>query len=312
MENKDFYEVLGVSREAAPEMARLINEAYDTLSDPEKRQQYDSPPQPTGGFFNSANFHLPPDFLNFFQNPWMGQQQRPFKNSDIGLTAKIPVEMLFGNDMFTEIEYKVAVLCEECLGAGYLSAENCSECNGNGVVMQNITQGTYMMSQTFPCPKCSGNGKLITEGCGKCRNTGRTEQDQKLKVNIYEHLKRPVLHPQRGPKDFSADAPAGDLYLVIEPIISNNGFMDDNFNVVMRQQIDALYFATESEIECNGLNNEKHKIQIKENVHQYPISGAGIPLASSRSALIYELSPMIQKITNEELKENIKKYLAGE
>jgi molecular chaperone DnaJ len=252
---KDLYETLGVGRGAAQdeikkayrklarqyhpdanpgdasaeERFKEVQSAYDVLSDPEKRKQYDAfgstngrgpsgPGGPGGGFrFDSEGFDLG-DLGDIFGGLFGGRggaqrEQRGQRGHDLEVEVRLSFEdSLHGVETTIPVELETA--CRECGGSGAkpgTAPRLCPECHGRGVKAES--QGLFALSQ--PCPRCRGNGTVIEDPCPTCRGTGRERRTKRYTVKIPAGVKDGSKIRLRGKGEAGwGGAEAGDLYVV--------------------------------------------------------------------------------------------------
>ena len=213
------------------ERFKEVQGAYDTLSDPEKRKQYDSFGSTNGrgpGGFNwnaSEGF----DFGNlggdlgdilggFFgggsgYGTRSGQEPRGQRGNDV----EVQVNLSF-DDALNGVELKIPVAldvaCHTCGGSGAkpgTAPKVCPQCGGRGVIAES--QGFFALSQ--PCPRCRGNGTIIEEPCPTCHGTGRERRTKRYTVKIPAGAKDGTRIRLKGKGEAGwGGGPAGDLYVV--------------------------------------------------------------------------------------------------
>ncbi len=256
MSNKrDYYEVLGLSKGAAeqeikrayrklakqyhPDMNKdadaedkfkEINEAYEVLSDTQKKATYDQfghagmdgAGAGYGGFSGGGFSDINDIFGSFFGGGFGGQSQRrsngPRKGQDRYMQMRIKfMDAIFGKSETVKID--VEEQCHTCMGSGAFSKDDvqvCTQCNGSGVVLtQQRTPFGVMQSQST-CPQCNGTGKSVKRKCNTCHGKGyehkRVEVDVKIPAGISTGQQLRV--PGKGERG-SNGGPNGDLYIEI-------------------------------------------------------------------------------------------------
>ena len=209
--SSDFYQTLGVSKEAsadeikkayrklarkyhpdrnnspgASDKFKKIGGAYDVLSDPQKRREYDNPPRsPFGNMGFGGGFE---DIFNdLFGGRNRNQQQRPRQrppergsNRGIELILDLKDAVL---GCVKNIQIKRMAMCSSCDGSGSTPKTRevvCDQCNGTG--SQVFQQG--MMTMQTTCRKCQGSGRIRINPCKKCNGSGKTLEDVNVKISI--------------------------------------------------------------------------------------------------------------------------------
>ncbi len=212
---------------AAEERFKEVQQAYDVLSDAEKRKQYDrfgsanGRSGPGGGFnFSTEGFDISDlgDLGDIFSGLFggrggRGQQQRGQRGRDLEVEVNLSFEdSLHGVE--TKIPVELETACRECGGSGAkpgTAPTLCPECKGRGVVSQS--QGLFALSQ--PCPRCRGNGTVIEDPCPKCRGTGRERRTKRYTVKIPAGVKDGSRIRLRGKGEAGyGGAEAGDLFVI--------------------------------------------------------------------------------------------------
>ena len=218
MAKRDYYEVLGVAKnssddelrkafrrkamkdhpdrnpgdKAAEERFKEAKEAYEILTDPQKRAAYDQfghagvdPSAAGGGYRSAAGASFNDIFEDIFGDIFGGAARggsRPYRGADLQYHLELTLEeAVFG----TEVRIRVPTLsaCDECGGSGAregTTPESCPTCGGVGQV--RIQQGIFSIQQT--CPRCHGSGRILADPCPKCRGQGRVEEQKTLVVKV--------------------------------------------------------------------------------------------------------------------------------
>ncbi|ALJ31771.1 Chaperone protein DnaJ [Apilactobacillus kunkeei] len=262
MADKDYYSILGISKDAsqddikhayrrmskkyhpdinkepgAEKKFKEINEAYEVLSDEQKRRNYDqfgSADGPAGGFgggaggfgggaggfsgFGGGGFD--DIFSQFFGGGARGAQRdpnAPVKGRDLQYQMTINFEdAVFGKK--TTIRYDREAKCDTCDGSGAKPGthpETCHQCNGSGYVtsVQNTPLG--QMQTQHPCPTCGGTGKEIKDKCPKCGGSGHMHESHKVEVNIPAGVDDGQQMRLQGQGEAGENGgPYGDLFIV--------------------------------------------------------------------------------------------------
>lgn len=253
MSKRDYYEVLGVSQSAsqdeikkayrkkarefhpdvntaagAEDKFKEVQEAYDVLSDAQKKGQYDRFGHQAntgggGGFEGFGDFDFGDIFSSFFGGNQGGRtaSNAPRKGQDIHKRMKVSFsEAVFGAEK--KIKTEVYEECTTCHGSGAHSKsdiETCSECRGSGHVIRE-TQSIFGRQRTqTTCPKCQGQGKTIKKVCHTCRGDGVVAKEKVVSVKIPKGIdtNNQLRMQGFGHKGVNG-GPSGDLYIVFEVI----------------------------------------------------------------------------------------------
>lgn len=180
------------NREAAEEKIKEINEAYQVLSDSQKRATYDQfgheGISQSAGFNRGFNFEEAFDLGSIFGDIFSGAQRKSRSGgwgetgTDVRYNLSLPLEEAI-KGVTKQIQITTHVSCEECKGFGAKkgsSLKTCTDCNGTGYV--RLQQGFFSVQQS--CPSCRGQGKIIGEPCTVCHGQGRKQKNKTLSVKI--------------------------------------------------------------------------------------------------------------------------------
>ena len=229
-----------------------ISSAYEVLSNPEKRQQYDTygdlNPRQMGGdpfeHMRSAGF----DFSDFFG---AGSRRKSTRGDDIQKPIRIQfMEAINGCTKNISIEYPYQ--CEKCKGNGSKdgnSLEKCQYCNGAGKIGQN--QGFMQIVRT--CPGCNGVGNKIKEKCNECSGTGSKSKIDTMKITIPAGIENETMMRLAGkgmPSQFGAES--GDLYLSIV-VMPHDKFKREGADIYSEEVVDYLDAILGTKINVNTI-----------------------------------------------------------
>mgnify|MGYP000138428339 CR=1 FL=1 len=248
---RDYYEVLGVARSASkteiktafrrlareyhPDVSKHddaegrfkeINEAYEVLSDDDKRSRYDrlghAGVNGNGGFGGAGGVgfggfeEIFEEFFNSFGGA-RGRKRGPRPGGDRRVDVTITFEeSIFGIDK--DVEFDRMEVCDVCAGSGAepgTAPVRCTQCSGTGEVRQ--VQQTFLgpMVQVASCPRCNGRGEMIETPCQNCRGVGRVRKHVTLNVQIPAGVREGLQIQIRGEGDTGdAGAAGGHLYVV--------------------------------------------------------------------------------------------------
>ena len=247
MAKRDYYEVLGIKKNAsndeikksyrrlamkhhpdrntedsdAESKFKEAKEAYEVLSDSDKRAAYDQFGHdgvrggPPGGGFSAEGFG--DIFGDVFGDIFGGgrrSRSQVFRGADLGYELRLDLEKAVSGDSVT-IEVPTQVTCEECTGSGAEKGSEpakCTTCGGAGQV--RMQQGFFAIQQT--CPACKGAGTVITDPCRKCHGRGRISKTKRLSVKVPEGVEDGDRIRLSGEGEAGRNGgPPGDLYVEI-------------------------------------------------------------------------------------------------
>src|SRR3972149_5357946 len=249
MTNRDYYEILGIPRNAstddikaafrklarqyhpdvskeedAEERFKEINEAYGVLSDPQKRARYDQYGRAGLGEMGGMPDYATMDFSDIFEQFFGinmgggGRSRRPRRGRDLQVRLDLKFEeAVFGSEKTIEVTRNET--CGTCHGSGAepgTSPQRCSTCGGRGEVRQ-VRQTIFgSMMQSSQCPTCGGRGEVISSPCRTCRGGGLEHKKVKKIVPIPAGVDNGTQIRLAGEGEPGANGgPTGNLYIVI-------------------------------------------------------------------------------------------------
>ncbi|MEO5691622.1 MAG: molecular chaperone DnaJ [Usitatibacter sp.] len=307
---RDYYEVLGVNRDAAEEDIKKsyrklamkfhpdrnpdnkeseekfkeAKEAYEILCEPEKRKAYDTyghagvHPQMGGGEAGMGGFAEA--FGDIFSDIFGGGQGRGrssvFRGADLRYNLEITLENA-ARGTETKIRIPTMEACETCHGSGAkpgTQPKQCETCHGSGTV--RISQGFFSIQQT--CPTCHGNGKMISDPCATCRGAGRLKKHKTLSVKIPVGVDEGDRIRLSGEGESGVNGgPPGDLYVVIH-LKEHGVFQRDGDDLHCEMPISFSQAALGGEIEIPTLDGSA-KIKVPPETQSgqvFRLRGKGI------------------------------------
>jgi molecular chaperone DnaJ len=335
----DYYELLGVKRDAtdadikkafrslamkyhpdrnqgdkdAESKFREINSAYQVLSDPEKRSQYDrfgktfdDASSGFGGFNSSSIFEdlFGDAFGSMFGGRSGGNPNKPRKGGNISVNKVISFEeSIFGTE--TEISAPQMHTCETCSGSGAAPGgiDTCAACHGSG--MRTVRQGPFTMQTT--CHVCGGIGKLIKDKCGDCSGAGYTQKNKKLNIKIPAGIEDAMAIRATGEGHCGANGGrSGDLIVNVS-VMPHKYYRREENNLILEVPVTFLDAVLGKEIKIPMLDRSEEKVQIKAGTQfgdVITIRGKGAPDVHGRGKgnLIIILQIMLPTHLNEKQK----------
>jgi molecular chaperone DnaJ len=310
---RDFYEVLGVGKDASAEeikksyrkLAREfhpdvnkaadaetkfkeVKEAYDVLSDDGKRSTYDrfghvDPNQGMGGGGGADFGGGFGDIFDMFFGGGGGRRDpnAPQRGNDLQYTMTVEFkEAVFGKE--TEITIPRTETCDTCHGDGAkpgTKPESCSVCKGSG--QQEVVQNTPFgrMVNRRACTNCSGTGRVIKDKCSTCHGAGKVKRQRKINIRIPAGVDDGAQIRMTGEGEGGLrGGPAGDLYIVIR-VKSHEFFEREGDDIYCEVPLTFVQAALGDEIEIPTLT-EKVKLKVPAGTQTgtyFRLKGKGVP-----------------------------------
>ena len=309
MSKRDYYEVLGVARDAndaaikkafkrlamkhhpdrnqnneeAIEKFKEAREAYDILSDAQKRAAYDQYGHAgvdgsAGAGFGGGGANFSDIFGDVFGDIFGGGggRSRSFRGSDLRYNMELGLEDAVAGTT-VQIKIPTLVACKTCDGSGAKKGSSpvtCSTCGGTGQV--RIQQGFFSVQQT--CPHCHGQGKTITDPCGDCHGQGRIEERKTLSVKVPPGVDNGDRIRLSGEGEAGENGgPPGDLYVQIH-VMPHQIFERDGSNLLCQVPISVATAALGGELEVPTLDGRvKLKIPAETQTgRMFRLKGKGV------------------------------------
>jgi len=350
MTELDYYEVLEVSKDCsgaelkksyrklamkyhpdrnpddkeAEEQFKVVNEAYQVLSDEEKRSIYDRYGKAglegrggMGGGFGGGNMD---DFMDIFNSMFGGSgggfgggfgrtRRDPSQKYALDFEIELPLkfhEAIFGCEKKIDIRYKAP--CGDCEGTGAKDAklETCDYCQGQGQVL--MRQGPMQFAQT--CPKCQGQGQSIKEECGSCHGKGYHEEEDTVTVNIPAGVDSGNRLRAQGYGNEAKNGQRGDLYLTFH-VEEDENFIRNGNDIYIEVPVFFTQAILGETISIPALDGEL-ELELKQSTkdkEQFVFDGEGVAdvHGGRKGRLVAQIRMVLPKKINDEQKELLEK-----
>lgn len=281
------------NKEEAEKHFKEVVEAYDVLSNPQKRQQYDmfgtvGGNNADGGFGMGMNME---DIMEHFKRHMSGMSdffgmgggmdmgERDIKKVRVTLSLK----EIYSYGTKT-IKYDIKAPCKHCGGKGYGKNGKlvvCPTCGGQGMVVETMNRGFSMMQRVYPCPHCQGAGHTISNPCPHCKGTGLENVKKALDIQIPYGVMDNSYTIVKGEGNISKEGAAGDL-LIMFRIEADKEFQisaNNPFDIVYRDYVPVLDCITGCERNIEHLDGKKYRYALKpctDNGNVVKLVGKGL------------------------------------
>jgi len=305
----------------AEDKFKVVNEAYQVLSDDEKRSIYDRYGKAglegrggMGGGFGGSNMD---DVMDMFNSMFgggfgggFGQTRRdPSQKYALDFEIELPLkfhEAVFGCEKKIDIRYKTP--CGDCEGTGAKDAklETCDYCQGQGQVL--MRQGPMQFAQT--CPKCHGQGQSIKEVCGSCSGKGYHEEEDTVTVNIPAGVDSGNRLRAQGYGNEAKNGQRGDLYLTFR-VEEDENFIRNGNDIYIEVPVFFTQAILGETISIPALDGEL-ELELKQSTQdkeQFIFNGEGVAdvHGGRKGRLVAQVQMILPKKINEEQKELLEK-----
>ena len=344
-QKRDYYEVLGVAKSASEDELKKayrklakqyhpdvnpgnaeaeakfkeINEAYEVLSDKDKRAKYDQfghagvdPNFGAGGFgggFDMGDIDLGDIFGSFFGGGFGGfggQRQADPTAPKRGASVRASLTIKFAEAMSgceKELNVPRMETCEDCRGTGCApgtTAEVCPDCRGSGQIRIQRGGGSFAFSTTAPCSKCRGTGKIIHQPCASCRGAGQIRRQRRIKVRVPAGIYDGQTISMRGQGSAGPNGgPAGDL-LVNVAVLPDSRFERDGNDLYSKRQVSFTQAALGADLEIETIDG-KVKYTLPPGTQPgtvFRLRGKGAPSVNGRGRGDQYVTVQVQVPTN--------------
>ena len=318
MSKKDYYESLGVSKDSsadeikkayrklakefhpdknpnnaeAEEKFKEVSEAYEILSDTEKRANYDRMGHNQSRYTNTER-----------------QRETPVGNI-VRLLVKLTLEEIYSGQK-NNYKYKRNVACEPCEGFGGTGKHTCTTCNGAGAMYQVFTLWSNMFRQMVPCPTCHTLGSTYDVQCQSCQGSGLKLVDEIIEIDIPAGVEDGMTFIMAGKGQYVRGGMCGDLHIVLTELPHKlYTRVGNDLKMNLKLSYSQLVLGDKVEIETIGGGRIRITVPKHSDVgSNLKITGKGMPIfkTTTRGDLLVNLSINIPKTITDEEKELLEK-----
>lgn len=320
MTKRDYYEVLGVGKNASADEIKKafrrfavqyhpdkeggdeakfkeINEAYEVLKDPSKRQRYDqfghagvggaAGGNPFGGGFNGQNVNFDFGDLGFgdiFENFFGGGGRSRSRGPARGRDVEVRIEISFEEAVFgTEEDLKVSLedACRHCKGTtaepGY-ELKTCDACKGAGQVVNVMRTIFGNIQQAAVCPTCRGTGRVPEKVCSVCHGKGTARESQTIRLKVPAGIDDGAVIRLRERGEAVANGPKGDLYVNVR-VKAHKKFTREGDLILSEEHVDMIGAALGIEIDVETVDGPM-RMKVPPGTQSgtdFKLSGHGVP-----------------------------------
>lgn len=344
-EKRDYYEVLGVDRNSSnddikkayrkkaialhpdkqqgktdeekkivEEEFKEVAEAYEVLSNPQKRTEYDqfgfAGRNGQGFDINMQDIMEEMMRMNPFGNPFHRNQSRQYmKGSDIRIPLVLSLEDIF-NGVHKTGKYKRKIKCPDCNGLGAKNKDDiteCPHCHGTGVYVETVMQGNMIFQNQTTCPYCYGKGKIVSKPCDRCHGEGLITVEETIEIDVPKGVEENMAITFNGMGNFpQGEGVPGDLIVIIK-LKPHGRFDKQGATIYAMKEVSVIDCILGVNSTIQGIDGNIYKFRIRQgtmNGEQYRIAGKGLPIlhTDKRGDLIVMIKQdMPKNLTSEEI-----------
>lgn len=289
----------------AEEKFKEINEAYEILSDENKKNQYDNVRKYGEGVGNQ--FDQMDEILRRFGVNRGGMRRPNIKGQDLRINIEITLEEVYTGTI-KNVKYRRRSPCETCSGTGG-KQDACTNCSGSGYVKEVIRDnyGNTQISMGI-CPNCSGAGKIIKDPCVSCNGESWVLKDETLEINLPQGVEDGMMFAKKGFGNHVRNGTPGDLIIVIVEKPHDN-FIRSGIDLTTNVKLTYPELVLGSEKEIKTIDGVI-KINIPSNTKPNQvlrIRQKGLKINGSIGDLMLTINLEMPKIVNNEYKELLEK-----
>lgn len=326
MSKRDYYEVLGVKKEASADeikkayrklakehhpdkggdenLFKEISEAYETLSDPSKKQNYDR-------FGHNKDFASGGGFRNpfgGFRNPFTSSfEDEPIVRvgPNMSLTLKLTLEEIHTGVKKT-YKYNRNVSCKSCKGHGGENMTTCNTCNGSGFVIHVINTPIGQLQQRMTCNTCQGIGQTYTNACKSCSGTGLKNVEETIDVEVPQGIQDGMILYLEGKGAGIKSGIEGDLQIKIMEL-PHKVYTRSGSDLKMTLKLNYPQLILGDKVEIETIDGSKIRISIPEysdvgNNLRIPLKGTRLYGKEGRGDMLITLGIDIPKKIDDDTK----------
>ena len=314
MSKRDYYEILGVEKTATPEDIKKVYrklamtnhpdkggneetfkeivEAYEYLSDADKRAKYDryGHAGPQQGHDSVAEF--------FRRNGFGPNAKRQRKGPNMNLTVKLTLEEIYSG-VVKKFKYNRKVECTTCSNKGGTGTQVCQSCQGSGIVMEIINTPFGQMRNGVECHVCEGEGTTFETACTTCSGEGTVNKEELIDINAPSGVSDGMMFGMQGKGHSIKNGVSGDLVITIMEL-RHDKYVRNGNDLKAKIQLEYDQLILGDKVEVSTIEGGKIRVQIlpftKIN-ETLRISNKGMKLmnASGRGDMFLEIDLVINK-----------------